>query len=71
MQHLRCDQPREPNRVPSHSGLVLALRRVCGCVRAEKTRYSTFLGLEAIGPSAQLGIAAEGPQPVRAPARYR
>ncbi len=36
-----------------------------GCLHTEKTRYSRFLGLDAIGPSAQLGIAAEGPQPVR------
>ena len=38
---------------------------VCGCWRAEKARYAPFLGIQAIGPDAQLAIAAQGPQPVR------
>ena len=40
---------------------------VRGCWRAEKARYAPFLGIQAIGPDAQLAIAAQGPQPVRLP----
>ena len=37
------------------------------CWRAEKGKYATFLGMQAVGPNAQLAISAEGPQPVRTP----
>ena len=38
------------------------------CWRAEKGRYATSLGIQAVGPNVQLAISAEGPQPVRDPA---
>ena len=38
------------------------------CWRAEKGRYATSLGIQAVGPNVQLAISAEGPQPVRNPA---